>query len=317
MDMSSGNGYKSNHNNLISLSREQSLLEERRICELHELSVVALDRLFTTYGIDMDAYEMLSLLSDEQFLTDVAIHSGAMVENSDRLTAFLDRISESDRIVFCDLLNEELTLRGFNISESDFLRCDDAPETFIYVKNALADEAYDVFSQEFTDPRVVYESSIKSAVGAVVDGLKSYCLVPLEESGGSRLHTVDELIFSCDLKISAVTPVFGFDGTADMRYALLSRAFRISPPTEEDDRYLEIRIPAGEETSLSELLSASESFGHSLYRVNTSTLGNEDGQRAYYSLVIRDEGREFTRFLTYLTLFTGSFVAVGVYKNLE
>ena len=54
-----------------------------------------------------------------------------------------------------------------------------------------------------------------------------------------------------------------------------------------------------------------------MYRVNTFTFDTEGEDSTFFSLVLRDDGREFTPFLTYLALFAEDAVPVGVYKNLE
>ena len=186
-----------------------------------------------------------------------------------------------------------------------------------YVKNALADEAYDVFSQQLSDPRVKYSSTLNDAVRLVSSGEAEYALLPLEERGGARLASVAELLFREDLKINSVTPVFGFEGLADMKYALVSKHFTIPEILPDDDRYLEIRLRADSSVSASELFSAAESLGAFPYRINTLTFDTEDGAYQYYSVVFRDDGKDFTSLLVYLTLFSGAYTPVGIYKNLE
>ena len=84
-----------------------------------------------------------------------------------------------------------------------------------------------------------------------------------------------------------------------------------------DDRYLEIRLKASSSFPLSQVLFASESYGASIYRVNSVILRDDEGENEYYSLVFRDDVSDFTRLLTYLTLFSVTYTAVGIYKNLE
>ena len=44
---------------------------------------------------------------------------------------------------------------------------------------------------------------------------------------------------------------------------------------------------------------------------------DDEGKNEYYSVVFRDDAADFTRLLTYLTLFSATYTAVGIYKNLE
>jgi len=303
--------------NLAFISREQSLLEERRICELYEMISDVIDSAFDLYPDSADIYGLLSLLSDAPLIRCGELHSQRLEVNSARLTEYLRMNSVIDKAILCQLIADRLLELGFSVSEGDFLPEEKAPETFVYVKNSFADEAYDVFSQDFTDPRVRYAENFKDALRLVTEGEVSYCLLPLEERGGTRLHSIDELIFRADLKINSVTPVFGFDGSADMKYALVSGKFSVPPRREGDDRYLEIRIPVSGEVSLGELLSVAEFYKLGIYRVSTVNFDTDEGRCPYYSIVFRDEGHEFSLLLIYLTLFTSSYTPVGVYKNLE
>jgi hypothetical protein len=303
--------------NLASLTERQSVLEEQRICEIYELAdegcAYATEMLSSGYGI----YEVLSLLS-ENFLTEAPKqHKYALDENKNRLVSYLKSLSVYDKIVFSEFLERKLGDRGFPVSESDFLPSLEREATFTYVKNSLADEAYDVFSQDFSGPRIKYSASLQEAAKAVSRGECAYALLPLEERGGVRLSSASSLIFYEDLKINSVTPVFGFDGVADMKYALVSSSFSVPTVCQDDDRYLEILLRKDLSFSLSELLVAVDELGASVYRVNTISFRTDDGEAPYYSLVIKDEGKAFTSLLIYLTLFSGTFTPVGIYKNLE
>ena len=185
------------------------------------------------------------------------------------------------------------------------------------VENAFADEAYDVFSQSFTDPRVRYAENFKEILVALEQRTAAYCLLPLEESGGKRIRSVEEIILKNDLKINGVTPVFGFDGSADMKYALVSKEFCKTSRERGDDRYLEIRMSFDTKVQLAEIFSAAYNTGLSVYRVDTSYLDSDDGTSSYITLVFKSDNTDFTKLLVYLTLYTQSYVIVGLYKNLE
>lgn len=300
--------------NLSRLTRNGASLNEQRACEISELVDCAVNFSLRLFSSGMGIYEMLSLLSEglsgltcDDTAYDTLVLFGAY-------TAFL---SASGRAEFSRLYVERLSLAGVPITEELLLAESTADESIAYVKNALSDEAYDVFSQELTDPRVSYCKSFKEAADAVVRGDFSYCLLPLEEAGGGRLSSVSEIIYRRDLKINAVTPVFGFDGNADVKYALLSESFTVPELLPDDDGYLEIRIKHGCEPALSELLSVADCYGISVYRVNTERFDNEGETSVFYNLVFKSTGGGFTELLVYLTLFSSVFVPVGMYKNLE
>jgi hypothetical protein len=111
--------------------------------------------------------------------------------------------------------------------------------------------------------------------------------------------------------------VFGPDGNADVKYALVSKSFTVPERKADDDLYLELRIGAGGSTALTELLSAADYFDMSIYRVNTLTFETEGESETYFSVVIKGTEGDFTPILAYMTLFLRDFVPVGIYKNLE
>ena len=305
-----------NIENLRALSATASMNYEARICEMREYIGETIARLTEEYGTLDNIYELLSILSDEELCFIGETHNEPLLVNEDRLRRFSECVYLTDRALIPELILEALASVGLSATESDFLEEGVGSEIIAYVKNPLADEAYEVFASELSDPRAVYCDSFKEAIRAVADGRCGYCILPLEESGGVRLQSISELLYKSDLKINSVTPVFGFDGSADMKYALVSRGFRIDSDS-EDDRYLEIRLPVDSEPSLDELLRAARSLGHSTYRVNTLTAREPDGEESYYSVVFRDGGDGFCGLLIYLTLFSDSYTAVGVYTNLE
>ena len=303
--------------NIKKISFDQSLMEERRMCEISEFASdaaqAAVEMLSEGYGI----YEVLSVISEGLVSQPIEIHESALTENNVRLRSYLGLVNEYDKIVFTQLFVDMIAKKGILISEKDFLPSDAVNETFTYVKNPLADEAYDVFSQDFVDPRVKYSDSLTEAAKAVSSGDTEYALLPLEERGGARLSAIAELLFREELKINSVTPVFGYEGLADMKYALVSKHFTVCDVNDEDDVYLEIRLKAVSSIPLSELFVAAEAFGKTLYRVNTISFTTEDGDEQYFSVVFRDVGNDFSHLLIYLTLFSGAYTPIGLYKNLE
>ncbi|MBO5906865.1 MAG: hypothetical protein J6Q85_01755 [Clostridia bacterium] len=302
--------------NVKRISHEQSLLEEARICELHEL---ASDLIHSARDIfdEVEIHDVLSVISEIDFPLSKSPCDTSNERNRERVKEYLLQLASLDKVVFCELIHEIFNEKVKRVTEADFLKRDNPDNTFVYVKNPFADEAYDVFSQDYENSRVRYAHSFKEASRMISEGAVSFGLVPLEEKGGVRIHSVAQLIFEGDYKIISVTPVFGFDGSADMKYALISKNFVELSGAEGDDRYLEIRIPKDTETPLCEILFASEYFGHGIYRIGTISFDTESGPREFYSVVFRDGGEGFATLLSYLTLFCASYTAVGIYKNLE
>ena len=298
--------------NLAALQKKERLLSDARIAELSFLADRAADRYAELLRDGMELYEILALTAEESPLCDCT-----QTPRDAREETRLSFRTAYDRAVFTDLWIEKLAERKIYPAEADFLPTQEPPETFTYVRNAYADEAYDVFSAEFSDPRVRYSQTFAEAVKGVLGGEYGYCLLPLAEKGGVRLSSVTDLLGRNDLKIASVTPVFGFSGDAELWYALVSRTFRVPKVRAEDDRYLEIRCSEEEGDTLAALLTAAEVFDTTLYRVHTVTRREGEENGVFYTAVFRTEGKSFAGFLAYLTMYTRTYVPVGIYRNLE
>ena len=226
--------------NIASLTAEHFRISERRLCEIADLAAEAAEYYKEMLLDGVEICEFLSLISEFYPETPFAAEN-ALDLNYSRLKASFLQLGSLDKANFSEIFFEFLKKYELLVSEGDFLPSLKADETFVYVKNPYADEAYDVFSQEFDDPRVRYAENFREALRLVSDKTVSYALLPLEERG-ARLASVAELIYRSELKINSVIPVFGIDGNADMKYALISRHFSVPAPTPDDDRYLEIRM---------------------------------------------------------------------------
>ena len=274
-------------------------------------------RLALELSSDFGIYELLGFISEGVSFSDFCEHGFALPKNASKIKGYLNSLSVYDRAVFSDLFLKKLREVGISVSEKAFLPDGNGDLSVVYVKNRLSDEAYDVFADMLVDSTVSYAESFRDAALAVAEGKKEYCILPLEENDGARLATIAALLYKHDLKISSVTPVFGIDGSADVKYALVSKHFSIPTVNPDDDRYLEIRLRADGSLTLSELFSASDMLGATVYRINTVKFKSDEGDIPYYTIVFRDEENDFSNLLVFLTLFAGGYTAVGIYKNLE
>ena len=303
--------------NLKRLSNEESTLGELKAYELYDVATAMSELTAELFADGLDVYEILSLLSES-----LDYESNTLPSNTSGIFARLAEKDSSaaqrkDRAVLTELYLDLCKKHAHPLTDSDFLPSHGAEETFTYVRNSFSDEAYDVFSQDFDDPKVRYSPTFKDAARAVASGDVTYCLLPLEEKGGVRLHTVAELIFRNDFRINSVIPVFGQDGNADLKYALVSKSFTVPKRDPDDDLYLEIRLGMSSDSLLAEVFGAVDYFGMSVYRVNTVTFDTEGESETYFSVVIKGADRDFSPILTYMALFVRDFVPVGIYKNLE
>ena len=302
--------------NVKALSEKISITAERKLCEIRDIAKYAAE--FTKQMLDGEysISEAISYISD--FLAaEETVHSFSMPENFRRLSAYMRYTSDYDKVSFVEFFLEALAEFEIKLSEDDFLDVRETKGSIAFVKGALTNEAYDVFSQDFESPVLKYANDIKSCISMLRSGEVGYCILPFEERGGVRLSAIRELIFKEDLKINSVTPVFGPLGDADMRYALVSKYFSNYPVCEGDDRYLELSFESSKRGELNGILTAASVFDIGIYRINTVNYDTESGPVPNISLVLSADSRDFTSMLVYLTLFFEDFTAVGIYKNLE
>lgn len=300
--------------NIKALSEKQTRDAERRICELSAVADAAAEISAELLFEGMDIYAALAVVCEGISKFGGEAHGGAMAENVSRLNRYVDLLSEIDRVHLSELYIEKMRERGVELTLGDFLISSSIGGRIAYVKNGYSDEAYDVFSQEIAGAKVSYVETLKSAVGALLDERAQFCLLPLEERG-ARIGSVYELLFLNELKIVGITPVFGYDGAADMKYALVSKSYRIPRIQRGDEPYIEIMFPAETEPQLGEMLVSCRLLGHKLYRVKSASIKSVDGARDYYTVIMR--GGDFTALLVYLTLFAPGASVMGIYKNLE
>ena len=130
--------------NLSVLTEKQSVLEERRICEIAELAystaVIARELVFSE---GMSYIEVVSYISETCMFSKAEPHSNALSQNIDIIKAFLSTVVGADKSIFARLLVEKLIGFGLDITEREFLLTKNLPEKFVYVKNSFSDEAYD------------------------------------------------------------------------------------------------------------------------------------------------------------------------------
>ena len=301
--------------NLYKLSEKELPLCERRAIEISILAERIAREFSDLHSEGLNIYEIIEALFfvDEGFSSKISSDTANLINS---YLSYFGAVEFVDRAYFVESLLSSLSLLGVNVGESDFLREGVGDETFVYVKNRLADEAFDVFSQDFKDPRVFYAPDLRSATRAVIEEKCEYCLLPLEEKGGVRIPSISAILYSSDLKINSVSSVFGPDGTADMRYALVSKHFSIPEILPDDDRYLEVRLSDTHNEALASLFSALSTFGISVYRINTTPHDNEDDTQSI-TIVFSVIGKGFANLLTYLSIFHPTYVTVGIYSKLE
>ena len=304
------------YRNLRELLADQSRKAELRISELAAIASEAAELSLAMNAEGLLPYEIIAAFSDTDVLdteipADTADHSVKYVRN---LSSF---VSASDKAEFSRIYLSECASRGLVIRAEDFFPNERSAQTMTYVKNSLSDEAYDVFSQDFEDPRVYYSESIKEAAVAVADGRIGYCILPFEEKGGSRISSISDVIYKYQLKISGITPVFGFEGNADVKYALVAQSVTVPDMADDDDGYAELLVKNDEGSALRDLMVAAGTLDLPIYKVCAVSLSDRANAENYYSVILKTAGAGFEALLVYLSMFCPECDIVGLYKNLE
>lgn len=303
--------------NLLRLDERMSRADERRICELSVAAKEAADEAMRLLDGGMRMDEVLALMSGTLALPHAILHDDALEDNVARLRMRSELRRTADEAIFSELFCRALAEADVRLHESALLPTAEKDASVAYVKNLYADEAFDVFSQDRPRMKPVMVRSFSEAVERMRRAEVGYCLFPLEEEGGTRLASVQSLIYRNDLKIVAVTPVFGYDGTAELTYALLATSFDPIIYESTDDLYLEIALSREDDATLNAVLTAAQSFGVTVYRADTVSYTSSDGKRTVCSLVLRDYRHTVFAFLCYLLLFVPDFTPIGLYKNVE
>lgn len=295
---------------LLSQRAGISMRYDSRLYTLSELAKILSGRVFDMLESGLMPTEALGAIGDGVLPFDFGSHSELATNEEPRLLC--RAVSLCDRVAFVELLLRRLAERGYTVGISDFFPDEELGDTVTYLKGALADEAFDLFSEYLPGATVAYSESLREGAQALADGKASFLIAPLEERGGMRIPSVVSLINRLSLKIAAVTPVYGFMGDADMKYALLSNSFMRPALLPDDDLYLELALE--DMTKLTETLFALESLSHEVYRL--FSLEGADGAGGI-TLIIRANPARVAEFISYLTVFIRDFSLVGIYKNLE
>ena len=303
------------YDDLEELRKRQCKNDELRLCELSFIAADAARLSRTLLEEGLSPYEILAAIGSIDCI-DEAPSTDALGKSLNYIDALSSLCRAADKAILSQLYVQRCKEQGVTVSSRDFFGDGEPEQTFTYVKNPLSDEAFDVFSEDFSDPRVFYASSFSEACLSVAEGRVGYCILPLEEKGGTRISTIFDMIYKHQLKIAAVTPVFGFEGNADVKYALVCQSVRVPRLIEGDDGYIELLVGDGDGEDLTDMLVAARVLELSLYKVTPVLAAEGEGKRLY-SVILRDPGQDLSALLVLLTLFYRDTDVFGIYKNLE
>ena len=303
--------------NLMSMSDSRQRADECRICELSLAADAIVREVRELLDSGMRMPEIGMLLSEVLRLPPTPLGEGTLTECMAPLRFREGLCRRADEITLAELLCRKARGAGLPSHPTAFLPTEEKRCEVAMVRSIYTEEALDVFCQERTVLRPLEVATVADAVECMLRGDAGYCLLPFATESGTRPSALIRPICADDVRIVAVTPVFGPDGLARMSYALLALSFDPVSVEEEDDLYLECMLPHGGERTAVDLLLAAQGLGAEVYRTDTFSYETEGEEQVLSSLVLRGRAHEITACLWYLSLFASEVTPVGLYKNLE
>lgn len=201
---------------------------------------------------------------------------------------------------FCRQAAHNLSVLGRGMKVSDFFEGEFSLGSRIaYVKNAVSDEAYRVFSGVIEDVSVTYASSFAQACEDVYYGRVAYCILPYETSEEGVLSGFMKLIRKYELYPHFVCVCDGEKSAT--RLALLGRSPCASEVDGSKNAHLKLTFYRPESDTLSKVSAAGCELSLSLIKSDSFPVSFEDGR---YGLDITFTGRvdDVLPFLLYLEL---------------
>lgn len=189
-------------------------------------------------------------------------------------------------------------------------------DTVVYLKNPLADIAYNVFSKHLSDPRSRYEETFAEVCEEIYYSRAPYCILPIDNSDEGRMAGFSNMIRKYELKIVLTCNVESSNGRIT-KFALLQRELRGIECKKgiSDGKYLEIGFNFGERQRLAEVLQAAEFFGFSMNRVDSLPIYYSE-KEYYYNVVFQGKG-QLERFLSWLDLEVPRYEIIGIYTHIK
>ena len=140
--------------NLGVLSARGSAAAEARLYELADIADRAAEFSVPLLNAELSVPELLSMLSEGLILDfpvgDAALPAVHTVRDFGRMTSIIDKVR------LAELYVARMAELSHPLSEADFLGEAEDGELYGYVKNQFSDEAFDVLTEELSDPRVKY-----------------------------------------------------------------------------------------------------------------------------------------------------------------
>ena len=288
-----------------------------RISREEEKALAFLLELAQAHGELLAAREHAALpLLRELFSGELPLapHSSHLSENGAPLTFALQAGSEALLPIYANSLVAACRAAKNPLTLSDFLPLrENTAARIAYMKNAYADEAYDLLTPHLPSPTVSYTDSYRAACEEVSAREADFCILPYKNAGG-YLTATEALAERYALCRVDSCRVFHADGTDVTHFALYSRNF-LSREAQAPCTLL-YRFPYEEEIAVSRHFSVLGSFQIKATRFFAEA-GEDDAHAMYARITAAIPKKTLIPFLTYLATFTREVVICGLYKEKE
>ncbi len=291
--------------NLRALSREGTVLEEKRLYELSELA----------YFIYREIKEgSIPLSSPYAFCDAVSLRLKMKVgeaADSALYKAFLENASSvshyTDLAAFSVFLAGELSAKSFSPFSERMGRRKNA--RIAYVRASVADGAYEKISHSIKDASVLYVGSAEEACAAVAAAEADFALLPVSYGQGERLFTVERLTERYKMFINS-TVRMPLSDEKEAHFGLFSLS--PEPAVASQKRELALRLTADSLESLFKLVGLCPLFG---YTLKDFALTPSEYERASARAVFGGEGNDRALWF-FLSLSSCDFTLLGSYYQL-
>lgn len=181
-------------------------------------------------------------------------------------------------------------------------------ERVVYVRNPLADAAYERLSTLLSSPTVGYRQSFRELFDDVENRYADYAVLPLY-SDGITIQSVSSLIHDYGLKICGVSAVPTEEG--EILFALITRGAVIHRPP---SRFMFHILPENGAAPLS-LLHAVFALGASLVRLDPIPLTYDNSCFGYRVIAAAEDPDIFVSLSVYLSLYAPGYTGYGFYSR--
>ncbi len=303
--------------NLEKQGRELCMEHEKRLSHLSDMARIIGQSVMDGQPEQHPAKDVLADIKGQlQLLYPKGdyMHRQAHPAHQGRLQTALRSLHLYDTVAFAGYLTACLGEQA-GLSLADLLPATaPAGGRVAYMESRYTDEAFALLPDGYLPLSPMQD--VREVCEAVVSGQSEYCLLPFEEAEGVYLRSIAALIRHYDMKVCLTLRLFGQSREGEMRYALLSRHFRIPPDPPDGQRYFRCRFSQDAQHPISGVLGAAQAFGCPLQSITSAAPALPGADTAFEAVFGAESEAGVRCLLVYLSLFAAGFVPVGYYDTI-